>query len=319
MNPSTAFCSIVVFSACNLGVPVEAIEERELFFEPVDESRGRTVPVKVYLPKLDSPQPVILFSHGLGGSRNNSAYLGQHWASSGYVAVFVQHIGSDESVWKEVIPGERMKALKEAVGPQATIDRFSDIPFVLDTLQRWNVEEGHALFGRLDLEHVGMTGHSFGALTTQAMMGQKFPGGRETGEPRFDAFLPMSPSDGSRIRGHEAFGHIESPVLFMTGTEDNSPIDPSKNAESRRLPFQSVKEGHAFELVFDGGDHLAFSDRIAPRGESRQPRIHPAILEISTKFWDAYLRGDESAKRWLKSEMVKEDAGLSETDIWLWK
>ena len=48
----------------------------ELRFEPIDVKRSRAVPVKVHLGKSRAPQPVVLFSHGLGGSRENNAYLG---------------------------------------------------------------------------------------------------------------------------------------------------------------------------------------------------------------------------------------------------
>lgn len=41
-----------------------------------------------------------MFSHGLGGSRSGSAFLGEHWAARSYVAVSLQHPGSDDSVWK---------------------------------------------------------------------------------------------------------------------------------------------------------------------------------------------------------------------------
>src|SRR5215469_14506023 len=56
-----------------------------------------SVPVRIYLPVNSTPAPVILFSHGLGGSRNGNTFLGQHWAGRGYVAVFLQHPGSDTS------------------------------------------------------------------------------------------------------------------------------------------------------------------------------------------------------------------------------
>src|SRR5689334_10887401 len=74
-----------------------------------DEKRKRELPVLVYLPAAKSPAPVVLFSHGLGGSRAGPAYLGKHWASRGYVAVFLQHPGSDESVWKPLKPAERLE------------------------------------------------------------------------------------------------------------------------------------------------------------------------------------------------------------------
>jgi predicted dienelactone hydrolase len=64
-----------------------------------DSARKRDIPIRVYIPSGKSPGPVVLFSHGLGGSREGSAYLGKHWAGHGYWAVFLQHPGSDTSAW----------------------------------------------------------------------------------------------------------------------------------------------------------------------------------------------------------------------------
>ena len=85
-----------------------------------DAARNRDIPVRIYLPVNEKPEPVVLFSHGLGGSRAGSKFLGEHWAARGYVAVFVQHPGSDDAVWKEAAPEERMAALREA----ASLENF---------------------------------------------------------------------------------------------------------------------------------------------------------------------------------------------------
>ena len=62
-----------------------------------DPERDRTVPVRIYYPDgEDRKFPVIVFSTGLGRSRDDCAYLGLHWAGCGYVVVSVQHPGSDE-------------------------------------------------------------------------------------------------------------------------------------------------------------------------------------------------------------------------------
>jgi predicted dienelactone hydrolase len=289
-----------------------------LRYEPVDAARSRTVPVKIYRVKADAPRPVILFSHGLGGSRENGAYLAEYWAARGYVAVFVQHPGSDESVWKEAARGERFTAMKQAASGRAFLDRLGDIPFVLDQLERWQVEAGHPLRGTLDLDHIGMCGHSFGAVTTQAMMGQRFPLGKTFPDPRIDAFLPMSPSTSRGVTAGEAFSHIAAPVLCMTGTEDDSPIQPEVTPASRREVFAALPKGDKYQLVFEGGEHAAFSggERLQ-RG--RIEHHHGAIQLISTRFWDAYLKGDASAKAWLQSEASRTGAKLVAKDVWEWK
>jgi predicted dienelactone hydrolase len=51
-----------------------------------DAARKRDLPVRVYLPTNTAPAPVVLFSHGLGGSRTGSVFPGEHRAARGYVA-----------------------------------------------------------------------------------------------------------------------------------------------------------------------------------------------------------------------------------------
>ena len=77
--------------------------------------------------------PVVLFSHGLGGSRHGSGYLGEHWSRRGYVAVFLQHPGSDESVWRDV-PTRRLAAMRDAASAENFLLRVQDVPTVLDAL-----------------------------------------------------------------------------------------------------------------------------------------------------------------------------------------
>jgi len=84
-----------------------------------DAKRSRDIPVRVYLPTATTqPAAVVLFSHGLGGIAAGSAYLGEHWAARGYVVVYVQHPGSDDSVWKGKPIAERMSALRDAANAE---------------------------------------------------------------------------------------------------------------------------------------------------------------------------------------------------------
>lgn len=160
-----------------------------------DAGRDRALPIRVYLPATTKAAPVVLFSHGLGGRRENNPYLGRHWSARGYAVVFVQHPGSDESVWRGQRPAQAPLAMKQAASLPNFMLRVADIPAVLDQLTRWNTEELHALRGRLDLTRIGMSGHSFGAVTTQAVSGQSLPvGGARFTDPRIKAALMMSPA-----------------------------------------------------------------------------------------------------------------------------
>jgi predicted dienelactone hydrolase len=268
-----------------------------------DSARSRSLPIRVYLPAADAAAPVVLFSHGLGGSRSMGTYLANHWAARGYVAVFLQHPGSDDSVWRGRPLREIMPALQRAAGGENFMLRVRDVPAVLDQLEKWNAADDHPLAGRLDFEHVGMSGHSFGALTTQAVSGESLPGGAQPAtDPRIKAALPMSPSAPRRGDAADAFGAVAIPWMVMTGTNDVARIG-GQTLAMRMAVFPALPPGSKYELVLDGAEHSAFTDRPLPgeRG-GRNPNHHRAILALSTAFWDASLRDDAAARQWLDGD-----------------
>ncbi len=280
-----------------------AFRPRTLSLTVHDAARTRDLPLKVYLPLAAEAAPVVLFSHGLGGSCENDPYLGSHWAARGYVAVFVQHPGSDETIWKDKPTLERMAALRGAASPRNFARRVKDIPAVLDQLERWNREKGHPLSGRLDVSRIGMSGHSFGAVTTQAVSGEKFAFGlADYTDGRIKAALALSPSPPRGGRASRAFGSVGIPWMLMTGTKDVSPVG-NIDAASRLTVFPALPPGGKYELVLDGAEHSAFGDRPLPGDRApRNPNHHRAVLALSTAFWDACLRGDAAAKAWLDGE-----------------
>lgn len=275
-------------------------------FTVIDAARKREIPIRVYLPKTSSKAPVLLFSHGLGGSNENNVFLGKHWAQRGYVAVFLQHPGSDTSVWKDKPLLQRMKAMRDAASPENFFLRVADVPVVLDQLTAWNSLEKHALQNRLDLMKIGMSGHSFGAVTTQAVSGQHFAvAEKDFTDARIKAAVAFSPMVPKRGDANDAFGKVTLPWLLMTGTKDQSLI-ASDTAESRRGVYKALPPGSKYELVLENGEHSAFSDRALPGDQQqRNPNHHKLMLAFTTAFFDAYVRGDEAARAWLDGEGAK--------------
>jgi predicted dienelactone hydrolase len=265
-----------------------------------DDARHRDIPVRVYLPTNTAPVPVVLFSHGLGGNRENSPYLGEHWAARGYVAVFLQHPGSDDSVWKNSPAKNRMASMNQAASLENFTLRVKDVPAVLDQLTIWNAQTNSPLNGRMNLQKVGMSGHSFGAVTTEAVSGEYFPlSGKKLTDPRITAAIAFSPSPPKAGSLAKAFGSVKIPWLLMTGTKDTAPIGNTSVAD-RLAVYPNLKGAPKYEVVLNKAEHSAFTDRALPgEKEARNPNHHRVILALSTAFWDANLKNDAAAKAWL--------------------
>lgn len=276
----------------------------------VDGSRdGRSVPYKIYhAPSAPGARPVVIFSHGLGGSREGSAFLGSFLASHGFVSVFIQHPGSDESLWKGMTDRAAIiETLRTSLRDiEAAENRFRDVPFAIDQLEL--MTNAGPLAGRLDLSRLGMSGHSYGAASTLVAAGQRLgPRGRYSfREARIDAAIAYSPNKPRRGSDDLArtYGDISIPIFHMTGTHDGSPIEPDMDPADRLFAFQSITWVKQYLLVLEGGDHMVFSGRDPVAGRSvspeRYPRYHDIICRGSLAFWEATLNNDAGAKAWLE-------------------
>ncbi|MEX2216086.1 MAG: hypothetical protein WD768_18385 [Phycisphaeraceae bacterium] len=288
----------------------------------IDAKRSdRKVPVKIHYPKGTDACPVVIFSHGLGGSREGYEMHGQFWASHGFVSVHVQHAGSDDEVWRGVPPRDIMAAMRKATAdPQAIINRPKDVSFAIDTLEKLNRTTTSPLHKRLDLNKLGMAGHSFGSWTTLAVGGLSAgPLGQAGLDKRIKAMIPMSsPVVKAASQRDAAYGKIAIPALHMTGTLDDSPIGDT-DAKDRRIPFDhspGPKDSGAdcFLITFDGGDHMVFSGAKRTklgarlRGNagasdgSKDEAMHKIIKQSSLAFLDAYLHGKKDAVAWLQKD-----------------
>lgn len=273
-----------------------------------DVKRERDVPVKIYFPKDGAgPFPIVIFSHGLGGSREGYEYLGRHWAGCGFVSVHMQHIGSDDGVWKDAPIAERAQALQRAAANIPNVlNRPLDGQFVIDQVEKLNADESSPLKGRLDLKAIGFAGHSFGGFTTLALAGETFIlpfGTKRYAEPRIKAAIQMSapaPSDRSDLE--KAFSTITIPVMHLTGTKDFLEIFPQTTAADRRIPFDFMSRSQTCLVIFNDGDHFIFSGRERlgmPEKLAQDAAFQKLIATGATAFWDAYLKCNVQAKKWL--------------------
>lgn len=131
-----------------------------------DKSRDRSFYVDVYIPQNFQQEKisVVVFSHGLSSKPEDYSEALEHLASYGYLVAAPQHPGSDSIYLKEMFEGYH----RNIFDLNDFINRPQDISYVIDELERRNFAE---FSGKLDLENVGVAGHSFGGYTALAIAG----------------------------------------------------------------------------------------------------------------------------------------------------
>jgi predicted dienelactone hydrolase len=270
-----------------------------------DARRERDVPVRIVMPGETSdgkPLPVILFSHGLGGNLEAGKLWAAEWATNGFIVVTVQHAGSDDGVWKDKPPAERLASMKAAATARNLTARVDDIRFALDEVTRRHAVE--PLWKQADLKRIGMSGHSFGARTTMGVTGQNLGPISVQPDPRISAAVAFSPLGAARMGTLEQqFANIRMPFFSVTGDADGEVMGDGTKPEDRTRPYQFMPAPDKYLAVFQGGDHMVFGGHNTRNDTDR--RIQKDVKALTLAFWNAYLKDNDKAREWLKTGAVK--------------
>ncbi len=255
---------------------------------PETDARGDVVDLRAFLPQsfLDvapeitvptlatravrdaevrrgGPFPLVLFSHGFGGFRQQSFDLTTHLASRGYVVVSTDHAGRGLG---DVVPC----LLTSTIG-DCSFGAFGDDPGPTDlaAVLAWLDGRPDAWADVVDLETIGVFGHSAGGGTTTAFT---------NAELRVDAAFPMA--------GAGAFERA-LPSAIVSGSCDG--IVPEAGDGGLITLGDTTSEG-TWSLV--GAGHLAFSDLCAAdfgavgdqvlAREDANSALVPLLLDLGT-------------------------------------
>ncbi len=274
--------------------PFDTIE-----FDWVDARRARAVPVRLYWPQtgaLAARVPLVVFSHGIGGSRRGYSYLGQHWASHGVASLHLQHVGSDRNVWFGN-PLGMLGRLQDAAQDGEAIARAQDLCFALDQL----LGPGSEFAPRIDAERIAAAGHSYGANTVLLAAGARVQRqGRliDLREPRLQAAIVLSaPPFYGEPDPATILAPVTVPTLHVTATGDVIRIPGYySGAEDRVAVFEASGSTAKALAVFDGGSHSMFTDRAGTGGVELNPQVKAATKELSLAFLhNVFGKGDAEA------------------------
>ena len=269
-----------------------------------DETRNRAVPARLYLPTSQvsgaHSLPLVIFSHGIGGSRDGYKYLGRYFAANGYASLHLQHIGSDRGLWFGN-PFSLLGRLNSAAAETEAIDRVHDLRFALDRIL------DSELGATIDRRRIIAAGHSYGANTTMLAAGAVVEQNGQNISLRDEritaAILLSAPpfygsSDPARI-----LAGIAIPTLHITATGDDIQIPGFYSGVADRIAVYQAIDGERRApktlAVFKDGSHSIFTDRAGTGGVEWNPKVKAATRDLTLAFLTSIFDSDTSAMvRW---------------------
>jgi len=279
-----------------------------------DAHRNKDLHVRIFYPNDSGKYPVIVFSHGAGGSQNCCEALTHHWATYGYITIQPTH---DDSAIQRRNAGEEnirfMQAVRDALKkPALWASRPRDISYVLDALTA--LEKRIAgLAGKIDPDHIGVSGHSMGSYATEAIAGATvdLPGhsGTNFADARVKAVLCLSPQGPGQFGLNDhSFDQISLPYMGMTGSLDS--LGPVASPAWHKTPFDRSQPGDKYHLFIDGANHMSFitAQTLLPARAAQAEAILGYTNSASLAFWDAYLKGNARAKQYLQSDALEKSS-----------
>lgn len=230
-------------------------------------------------------RPIIIFSHGFGGCATQSRFLTEALAERGYWVFAPNH--------KDARCGARSGAGRpdepfrepEKWSDQTFADRRDDVRAVLQA-----IATGSEYSGLVDLDRIGLAGHSLGGYTAVALGG----GWGSWKLPGVKAVLALSPFVDPFVVRHTLAG-LAAPVMYQGGTIDFG-ITPSVRKPGGAYD-NSPSPKYFVELT--GAGHLAWTNI---RGDA-----HQRILDYALPFLDHYVRGQPAT-----AMLTKTEAGIAE-------
>ena len=252
--------------------------------------RGDDLQVRISAPVTGNALPVVVFSHGFGGSLDKYAPLADFWAAHGFVVVQPTHLDSRTLA---VTPDDPRY-------PQIWRLRIADLTRVLDDLAPL-VAAVPGLDGRVDLDRIAVAGHSWGAQTASTLLGagvldadgmpdEDFADKRVTAGVLLsltgtgESLSPFAAENFPFM--HPEFSDLTVPALIVTGDNDQSQLSTRGPDWFTDAYFLSPGAEHLLTLF--GGEHSLGG--IVGYGSAETTDENPERVALIQRVTTAYLR-----------------------------
>ncbi|MGD1944197.1 MAG: alpha/beta hydrolase [Leptolyngbyaceae cyanobacterium] len=265
-------------------------------FAGIPAETPRRFEVDIYLPEPQAAAvPLVIISHGLGASRADFAAMAQHLASYGFAVAVPDHPGSDTNYQREFLAN----LAYEGVDPLEFVYRPWDVKSIIDALA------ADPIYAQvLELNHVGVIGHSFGGYTALALGGAPLNQARIEAncnpveyvlnlstllqcratelpltdyaltDDRVTAVMAYSPVT-SVLLGPESVAQVQTPVMMVTSSSDF--VAPAVPEQIH--PFIWLETGEKYLATFLSASHVAINGEV---DFSDQVEVAPQVSSLLT-------------------------------------
>lgn len=240
------------------------------------------------LPPQDQPAPLIAFSHGNSGLRQQSTFLTTHLASWGFVVVAPDHVGNTFA--------EMMAHTDEAERREAHLRARRQRPWDVVATIRALLDERHEAdrIPPLIPHAVGVLGHSYGGWTALKLPAL---------ERRVRALCSLAPASEAFV-GRKAFEPGELPIeraveLLVIAAQDDVLVD----LESSIRPLVGRLGDHARLEILDRADHFHFCDGLELLHRMHENNPRPNQLRPTRPL--AELRGEAETQAFLNARVTR--------------
>ena len=203
--------------------------------------------VTIYYPtdSSEAPYPAVIFAHGFLSCMSWHTMIGDYLGSRGYVVLIFtvpDRYSSNVNQW--------VNGIEESI----------------NYLQFQNNRRHSELFNMIDLNRIGVIGHSMGGMAS--LIAASNNPDIDTAVVIAAPYLKNLPKTGNEIiddllenidwdAALTAAGKIMKPMLFMYGTKDKfMEIDPTKY-------YDTCPSSNKELVTIEGGNHVGFLDNIA--------------------------------------------------------
>ncbi len=226
----------------------------------VEAATSRTLPTTIWIPRAKGPFPLVVYAHGNGGSGAGSAGIADPWARAGFVVAAPSFPVSSRD-------GGSFAGVADVTSQPG------DLSFVITRVLALSRRKG-PLHGKVDARHIGVAGHSLGAITTLGLVERSC-----CSDARVDAAISIS---GAPLVGGTDFTGAGPPLLLIHGDHD-----PTVHYAGSTSSYELAAPPKYLLTVLGGlhGDFLA-------GGTSPARDI---VARTMVDFWNAYLEADHAA------------------------